>query len=100
MPWERLGHEPDHEPNHEPDHEQTVVWDAAPGLAACCRSLLKEIEALEEQHDLLEEVLLQVPGVERGALSKEVAAFRRELGARYRALRRCRGTATSVNASE
>ena len=65
--------------------------DLAALAADPCAALVEEIETLEEQVALLEEGLPQAPGMERAALAKEIAAFRKQLDARQQALRQCRG---------
>jgi hypothetical protein len=60
-----------------------------------CTPLEEEIEVLEEQIAVLEEGLPQAPGMERAALAKEIAGYRRELEARQRALRNCRTSGAS-----
>ena len=66
------------------------VEKAAGGAANPCLPLVEEIEVLEEQIALLEAGVPQAPGMERAALAKEVAEYRRQLEARRQALRRCR----------
>jgi hypothetical protein len=56
-----------------------------------CAALVEAIETLEEQIGVLEEGLPRAPGMERAALAKEITAFRKQLDARQRALRQCRG---------
>ncbi len=85
MSWNSMG-------NHGRDHDKAVEQDAAATTADPCIPLEEQIEALEEQIGVLEEGLPQAPGMERAALFKEVAAYRRELDARRRALWQCRGT--------
>jgi hypothetical protein len=53
--------------------------------------LEEEIEVLEEQIAMLEEGLPRAPGMERAALAKEIAGYRRQLESRQQALRHCRG---------
>jgi hypothetical protein len=93
MPWNSTG-------NYERDDDKAAEREAVARAAKACKPLEKEIEALEEQICALAEGFLRATGMKRAALSKEVAMYRRELDARYRALRRCRGAATPVNANE
>jgi hypothetical protein len=74
------------------ERDKAVERDAAARMVDPCNSLEEEIEALEERIGVLEEGLPQAPGMERAALFKEVSAYRRDLDARRRALRLCRGT--------
>jgi hypothetical protein len=60
--------------------------------ASPCKPLEEEIEVLEEQIAVLEEGRLRAPGMERAALAKEIAGYRRQLDARQQALRHCLGT--------
>jgi hypothetical protein len=54
-----------------------------------CAALLEEIETLQEQIALLEEGLPRAPGMERAALAKEIATYRREFDHKWEALRQC-----------
>ncbi len=93
MAWNSMG-------NYERDHDKAVEREAAARMADPCKLLEEEIEALQEQIGVLEEGLPRAPGMERAALFKEVAVYRRELDARRRALRQCRGTGAAQQRSE
>jgi hypothetical protein len=87
--------------DHEWEHRETGTprsdgaTEVAGRPANPCRPLEEEIEVLDEQIAMLVEGLPQAPGMERAALAKEIAAYRRELDARQRALQHCRATSAA-----
>jgi hypothetical protein len=89
--------------DHKWDHRETSTRESngtaeeAVRPANPCRPLEEEIEVLDEQIAVLEEGLSQAPGMERAALAKEIAAYRRELDTRQRALQQCRDTYATVH---
>ncbi len=87
MSWNSTG-------DHERNHGEAVDWEVASALtSAPVRTVLgDEVEALQQQIALLEEALTWAPGMERAALFKELAEYRRELDTRRHTLRQDRGT--------
>jgi hypothetical protein len=83
-----------HDYNQE-DHEihpsrSSAMEKTAGRTANPCTPLEEEIEVLEEQIAMLEEGLPRAPGMERAALAKEIAGYRRQLESRQQALSHCR----------
>ncbi len=80
-----------HTHDRDPSDQDAARRTADPRL----HELVEDIEVLEEQLAILEEGLPRAPGMERAALAKEIAAYRRQLDAKQQALHQYGGGAST-----